>query len=72
MEKKIMCNCCGKTIGTEKDLPKQDYLYIKKEWGYFSKKDGKIQEFRLCEECYDEWIRSFRIPVRSIEATEFV
>lgn len=72
MEKKIICNCCGKTIPTEKDLPTQDYLYVKKEWGYFSEKDGKIQELRLCEACYDEWIRSFRIPVHTTEVTEIV
>lgn len=72
MEKRIICNYCGKTIGMEEGLAKRDYLYVKKEWGYFSEKDGKIQEFRLCEECYDEWIERFRIPVHTIETTEFL
>ena len=72
MEKRIICNCCGTAIGTEKDLVTQDYLYIKKEWGYFSRKDGVVQEFRLCEACYDEWIKNFQIPVHTIEATELV
>lgn len=72
MEKRMICNCCGKEIYAEEGLPTPEYLYVKKEWGYFSKKDGKIHEFRLCEVCYDEWIRHFQIPVHTIEVTEFV
>ena len=34
MEKKIVCNCCGKEIYTKAELPTEEYLYIKKEWGY--------------------------------------
>lgn len=72
MEKRIICNCCGKVICIEKGLATQDYLYVKKEWGYFSEKDGVIQEFRICEACYDEWIKSFRIPVYTAEVTEVI
>ena len=31
-------------------------------WGYFSDKDGERHSFDLCESCYDELLRSFRIP----------
>lgn len=72
MEHRIVCNCCGKEISVEEGLPKLDYLYVKKEWGYFSEKDGKIHEFRICEKCYDEWVKGFHIPVHTIEVTEFV
>ena len=32
-------------------------------WGYFSKKDTQRHQFDLCEDCYDEIIRGFAIPV---------
>lgn len=32
----MVCNCCGKEI----EERKQDYIYIEKEWNYFSAKDG--------------------------------
>lgn len=72
MKKRIMCHCCGREIHVESGIPKQDYLYIKKEWGYFSKKDGKMQEFNLCEECYDDIISRFRIPVTTTDITEYM
>ena len=72
MEKKIICNCCGKAICIEENLATKDYLYVKKEWGYFSNKDGIVQEFRLCEACYDRWIKSFRIPVQTKDAIELM
>ena len=31
-------------------------------WGYFSDKDGERHSFDLCESCYDELLRTFRIP----------
>lgn len=72
MEKRIICNCCGKEINMERGIARQDYLYIRKEWGYFSKKDGKIQEFYLCEDCYDDMISRFQIPVVTTEMTELI
>jgi ribosomal-protein-alanine N-acetyltransferase len=66
MESKVICNACGRTINTEK----QDFLTMKKHWGYFSKKDLEIHEFTLCEECYDRMIKSFNIPVKITETTE--
>ena len=72
MEKKIICNCCGKEIGQEPGIIRQDYLHIEKEWGYFSGKDGKKQEFYLCEECYDEITGRFLHPVTTTEVTELI
>lgn len=72
MKKRIMCNCCGREIHVEPGISMQDYLYIKKEWGYFSKKDGEMQEFNLCEECYDDIISRFRIPVTTTDIVEFM
>ena len=30
--------------------------------GYFSEKDGERHSFDLCESCYDDLLRTFRIP----------
>ena len=54
---KIFCNRCGK------EITGQDVLSVEKRWGYFSQKDGETHRFDLCEECYDEWIASFQIPI---------
>lgn len=72
MKKQIICNCCGKMIHEEGEVVKADYLYVQKEWGYFSTKDGQKHEFYLCESCYDEITSRFRIPVEAIEVTELV
>lgn len=68
----IRCNCCGRRIDEGRDYIKKDYLLIKKQWGYFSKKDGCIQKSVICEECYDEWISSFAIPPEQEDATELL
>ena len=64
-QNKIACNQCGRMLRMENGILKEDALIIKKEWGYFSKKDLEVHEFVLCEACYDKWIRNFVIPVRS-------
>lgn len=71
-QEKIICNCCKKIIAEGNAISTTDYLHVEKEWGYFSEKDGQIQEFDLCETCYDAWIKAFQIPVVSREVTEFV
>lgn len=72
MEKKVICNCCGREIPQVQEGIWEDFLHIKKEWGYFSGKDGKLQEFCVCEECYERWISQFRLPVTETEVTELV
>lgn len=67
MEQKI-CNFCGKIL----DASKEDYLYIEKEWGYFSEKDGRRDRIRICESCYDKWIAQLPIPVDTEDETELV
>lgn len=64
----MVCNCCGKEI---KKI-EQDYLYVKKQWGYFSEKDGSVFEIRMCEPCFDAWIRQFAVAPQTEEATELV
>lgn len=72
MEKRIVCNGCGKEIEIVNGIAGQDYLSIKKEWGYFSGKDGKAQELVLCEDCWDELLSRLKVPVLTTEVTELM
>ena len=51
--KDIYCNVCGKKLFVEKGILKEDAFEAKKQWGYFSKKDGMLHSFVVCEKCYD-------------------
>lgn len=64
---KIICNKCGKEIVVTRGIPQEDVLDIEKRWGYFSEKDGQMDRFDICEDCYEEWIESFLIPVTRSE-----
>lgn len=64
---KIICNKCGKEIVVTRGIPQEDVLDIEKRWGYFSEKDGRTDRFDICEDCYEEWIESFLIPVTRSE-----
>lgn len=55
--KDVFCNKCGKEI-VNAGVFRVDY-----RWGYFSNKDNEVHHFDLCEECYDEMIATFQIPV---------
>lgn len=55
--KKYICNRCGK------ELVQEDVLSVEKRWGYFSEKDNEIHRFDLCEQCYDEIVSTFQIPI---------
>lgn len=72
MEKKIICNCCGGEIPVKNGIFRKDYLHVVKNWGYFSEKDGKRQEFYLCETCYDGITEKFLHPVDTTEVTELL
>ena len=36
------------------------------------KKDGQVDHFDLCEECYDQLTATFKIPVETEEQTEYL
>jgi len=54
--KDIVCNKCGE-ICTQ-----LEHAGLKASWGYHSNKDLEDHESHLCEECYGDIIKSFRIP----------
>ena len=60
---KIICNKCGKEISVIQGVAREDFLEVKKRWGYFSDKDNQEDVFDLCEQCYDELVASFKIRI---------
>ena len=68
----IVCNRCGKTIKMKNDIAYEDFIRVCKPWGYFSKKDGKTQEFIICEACVGLIEQEFVIPSKEYDTTEMI
>lgn len=68
----VICNCCGKELAVENGILKEECVCVEKSFGYFSKKDGKMHRFDLCEKCYDEMTARFLVPVEMKEASELI
>ena len=68
----IYCNKCGKKIEVKNQIAIEDVLSVDKKWGYFSKKDGIMHSFDICESCYNEMIKDFRYPVDQKEYSELI
>ena len=62
---KIICNKCGREIPVRQGIPQEDVLEVEKRWGYFSNKDNRVDHFDICEACYDEFVKSFRIKIEN-------
>lgn len=62
---KIICNKCGKEIPVLRGVPQKEVLQVEKRWGYFSDKDNRMDQFDICEECYDAFVKDFRIKMRN-------
>ena len=46
-------------------LLSEDVLSVEKRWGYFSRKDNRVDRFDLCDDCYDEMVAAFLLPPES-------
>lgn len=68
----VICNCCGKKLAVENGILREGAIMVDHIWDFFSEKDGEIHHYDLCEECYDEMTRQFRIPVDIEEQTELL
>lgn len=55
----IICNACGGKIVQIASSVWEDHLAIEKSWGYGSSYDGEIHRFDICENCYNDWIKTF-------------
>ena len=61
----VICNKCNRKITVENEIIKEGVFSVDYKWGYFSKKDNQIDRFDLCEDCYDELIRSFCVKIET-------
>lgn len=68
----IRCNRCGRIIVFGDMHNKEDYVLIQKEWGYFSRKDGRKYTLRMCEDCYDRLVNECVIPPEIDDVTESI
>lgn len=68
----LVCNCCGKSIKLENGMALEGVCHIEIPWGYFSDMDGEDHKMDLCEACYMDWIKSFKVPVTVNERTELL
>lgn len=68
----LICNCCGKKLAVDHGILREGAISVDYTWDYFSEKDGQIHRFDLCEECYDELIGGYKIPVDIKEQTEYL
>ncbi len=68
----VCCNMCGKKLVVIDGVLREGAACIDQPWGYFSEKDGEVDHFDLCEECYDRMTEEFRIPVDREERLELL
>lgn len=68
----VICNKCGKKMAVKGGIVREGAVMFDHAWDFFSEKDGEVHHFDLCEECYDEMIKEFRIPADIEEVTEFL
>lgn len=68
----LRCNKCGRKIRLRNGFPEEGVFHADNSWGFFSRRDGENHSFDLCEDCYDEWIRSFEIGVEIEERVEML
>lgn len=68
----VICNSCGRKLLVEGGIVKEGCFHMDTVFGYFSRKDGQIHSFDLCEDCYDKMTAQFRIPVEEKEARELL
>lgn len=68
----VRCNGCGRELKLEKEIIREGYFTAEARFGYFSRKDGTRHRFDLCEDCYDQWIHTFAIPVEEVPETELL
>ena len=66
----VICNCCGKKLAVREGIVREGVLRVDHAWDYFSEKDGEVHHFDICEECYDQLVRTFKIPLDREEVLE--
>ena len=67
-----ICTCCGQMIASVDECDRAAFLDVSKAWGYFSKWDGCIHRFQLCENCYGKMIQTWCYLPDEEEQTEWI
>ena len=70
--KRIICNGCGKVIPVKRGMAMEGVFQVRQVWGYMSEKDGEVDNFDLCEECYDRMTAEFQIPLKKTDLIEYI
>ena len=65
------CNCCGRELKRYENRY-EDHLHIIKNWGYLSSQDGITEEMDICQECLENWERTFAIAPKKYRMTELL
>ncbi|MDY6103060.1 MAG: hypothetical protein SPI28_00800 [Acetatifactor sp.] len=68
----VVCNQCGRALNVVDGCLKEGCFHVDYPFGYFSRKDGMIHRFDLCEDCYDRMIGAFRLPISETENHELL
>ncbi len=68
----VVCNKCGRELKVEKGCLREGCVSVTVPFGYFSRKDGAVHRFDLCEDCYDSIISQFAVPVEEDAGTELL
>ena len=68
----VVCNGCGKILPVENGILKEECIPVRHSFGYFSKKDGQVQMFDLCEDCYEKITAGLQIPAEVREQNELL
>lgn len=68
----VICNKCKKVIKVENNIIKEGIFGVNYPFDYFSRKDGEVHAFDLCEDCYDKMVGEFKIPPEITAAKELL
>lgn len=68
----VVCNKCKKELQLENGYLKEGCFYADFSFGYFSSRDGIRHKFDLCEECYNQMIAGFMIPIDEVSENELL
>ena len=68
----VVCNMCGRKLTTRGCVVEEGVVKVTADWGYFSRKDEEVHQFDLCEDCYDNLSKKFKIPVDIVRKTEML
>lgn len=56
----VLCNKCGKSMQISNYEYESEGTRLFADFGYGSNKDGLMEEFHLCDDCYDQFIALFK------------